>query len=112
DSSTIASIGIYEGYYMTGNSYSKLNLFGSVAGDSASTSLFNNNLMYAIASPYNYTSAAVGQTETRTAFLGSGAWQNENWTHPTTNLFPSIRYQKTSNVIYLDQYNVAEVFTM
>ena len=112
ESSTIASIGIYEGYYMTGNSYSKLNLFGSVAGDSASTSLFNNNLMYAIASPYNYTSAAVGQTETRTAFLGSGAWQNENWTHPTTNLFPSIRYQKTSNVIYLDQYNVAEVFTM
>ena len=112
DSSTIASIGIYEGYYMTGNSYSKLNLFGSVAGDSASTSLFNNNLMYAIASPYNYTSAAVGQTETRTAFLGSGAWQNENWTHPTTNLFPSIRYQKTSNVIYLDQYNVAEVFAM
>lgn len=112
DSSTIASIGIYEGYYMTGNSYSKLNLFGSVAGNSASTSLFNNNLMYAIASPYNYTSAAVGQTETRTAFLGSGAWQNENWTHPTTNLFPSIRYQKTSNVIYLDQYNVAEVFAM
>lgn len=112
DSSTIASIGIYEGYYMTGNSYSKLNLFGSVAGDSASTQLFNNNLMYAIASPYNYTSAAVGQTETRTAFLGSGAWQNENWTHPTTNLFPSIRYQKTSNVIYLDQYNVAEVFAM
>lgn len=112
DSSTIASIGIYEGYYMTGNSYSKLNLFGSVAGDSASTQLFNNNLMYAIASPYNYTSAAVGQTETRTAFLGSGAWQNENWTHPTTNLFPSIRYQKTSNVIYLDQYNVADVFTM
>ena len=112
ESSTIASIGIYEGYYMTGNSYSKLNLFGSVAGDSASTQLFNNNLMYAIASPYNYTSAAVGQTETRTAFLGSGAWQNENWTHPTTNLFPSIRYQKTSNVIYLDQYNVADVFTM
>lgn len=113
--SEIPSIGIYEGYYITNNSYSKLNLFGNVEGNSADSntgSLFNQNLMYAIASPYNYTSAAVGQTETRTAFIGSGAWLNENWSHPTSKLFPSIKYQKTSNVVYLDQYNVADVFNM
>lgn len=113
--SEIPSIGIYEGYYITNNSYSKLNLFGNVEGNSADTSessLFKQNLLYAIASPYNYTSAAVGQTETRTAFIGSGAWLNENWSHPTSKLFPSIKYQKTSNVVYLDQYNVADVFNM
>lgn len=106
----LASVGVYEGYYLINDTYVKLNLFGNISSENSN--LFNNNLIYAIQSPFNFTSSAVGSIETRTAFLGSGAWQNQNWVHSTSELFPSIRYQKTSNVIYLDQYNVADVFRM
>ncbi len=106
----LASVGVYEGYYLVNDLYVKLNLFGNISSENSN--LFNNNLIYAIQSPFNFTSSAVGSIETRTAFLGSGAWQNQNWVHSTSELFPSIRYQKTSNVIYLDQYNVADVFRM
>lgn len=113
---SVPSIGIYEGYYLAGNSYTKLNLFGGQAGEItdpiADNTLFSSDIVFAINSPYNYNSISVGQIETNTAFLGSGAWVSENWNHPTSTLFPTIKYQRINNVVYLDQYNVASVFAL
>ena len=98
------TVAFYESYTFNGNIMS-LNLFGDVDSSIEDNTLYETNYVYAINSPINYTSSAIGHTFTQQGFLSSGVWNTENWTHPTDDLFPSIQYQRVSNVIYLDAYD-------
>ena len=98
------TVAFYESYTFNGNIMS-LNLFGDVDSSIEDNTLYETNYVYAINSPINYTSSAIGHTFTQQGFLSSGVWNAENWTHPTDDLFPSIQYQRVSNVIYLDAYD-------
>lgn len=62
--------------------------------------------------PKAFESSSIGHSYTQQAFLSSGAWKSVNWNHPTDDLFPSIRYQRTNSKIYLDCFNIEQVFGM
>ncbi len=104
----IPTVAFYDSYSF--NSFRiTMNLFGDVNG---SISTEEDSLVYAIASPTNFTNSTVGHTYTQQAFLSSGAWEAVHWVHDTDELFPSIRYQRSSNYIYLDAYeeSIVSVF--
>lgn len=108
----IPSVGYYEGYYTNNNTLVTLNIFGNVDGRIDDNNVFyKNEIVFAIAKPASYVDSAVGHTYTQAGFINSGAWANENWTHPSQDLFPSIRYKRTYDVLFLDQYNIDDVFS-
>ncbi len=106
----LPSFGYYEYYAYDGNR-AYLNLFGEVSAEIPETfvdnedSLYYNNYIYAINNPADYTSATTGHLSTQQAFLSSGVWVTSNWIHPGEDLFPTIRYQRTTSYIYLDDYD-------
>lgn len=106
----LPSFGYYEYYAYDGNR-AYLNLFGEVSAEIPETfvdnedSLYYNNYIYAINNPADYTSATTGHLSTQQAFLSSGVWVSSNWIHPGEDLFPTIRYQRTTSYIYLDDYD-------
>lgn len=108
-----ATVAYYESYTFD-NFIATMNLFGSVSGGLQDNTLYENNYVYAISSPINYTSSDIGHTFTQQAFLSSGVWSTGNWTHDPEDLFPSIMYQRVTNYIYLDDYaeSVERVFSL
>lgn len=97
------TVAYYESYTFN-NNIVNLNLFGTVNGSLTDNNLYENNYVYAINSPINFTSSEVGHSSTQQGFLSSGVWNAGNWVHPPEDLFPSIMYQKVTNFIYLDDY--------
>ena len=105
-STATPTVAYYESYAFNGFR-ATMNLFGSVSAEISTdidSSLYARNVVYAIESPIGYTSASVGHSSTQQAFLSSGTWETANWQHPDADLFPSIRYQRSSSYIYLDAY--------
>lgn len=105
-STATPTVAYYESYTFNGFR-ATMNLFGSVSAEISTdidSSLYARNVVYAIESPIGYTSASVGHSSTQQAFLSSGTWETANWQHPDADLFPSIRYQRSSSYIYLDAY--------
>lgn len=96
----IPTVAYYDSYSFNGFR-KEMYLFGDVDGSISSN---EDALVYQIASPTNFTDSAVGHTYTQQAFLSSGAWDTTHWVHETEDLFPSIRYQRTTNYVYLDAY--------
>lgn len=115
--SMLPSVGYYEGYYKDSqNNLITLSIFGKldgriekfyneITGEWEYKNPLYGELIYAIESPSSYTNASAGYQYTNTGFLGSGVWSETNWEHSTSKLFPSIKYKRTSSVIYLDAYN-------
>ena len=107
----IPSVGYYEGYYTANGKLLTINMFGKVDGRiDSKNELYKNSLVFAISKPADYENSSVGHTYTQAGFINSGAWASENWTHPMQDLFPSIRYKRTYDVVFLDSYNIHEVF--
>ena len=52
-----------------------------------------------------------GYAVTNGAFINSNAWSIENWTHETTELFPTINLTSSPSYLYLDQDNIAYVLS-
>ena len=110
----IPSVGYYEGFYETKAGLVTMNILGSLDGR-----VDENNALYkeedrkvfAISKPSNYADSFTGHTYTQTAFLNSGCWSSDYWVHNTQDLFPSIRYKRSYEVIYLDCYNIEQVFS-
>lgn len=109
----IPSIGYYQNYLANGFEIT-LNVFDGYSAQmvNSESESVTQEYLYAIASPSLYNSAESGHSYTQEGFLNSGAWATANWTHPSDKLFPSIKYQRTTDFIYLDYYNAAEVFAM
>lgn len=101
----LPSVAYYEYYGYNGNR-TYLNIVGNITGQigSEENTLYSNDYVYAIATPSNYSSASVGHQSTQQAFLNSGVWVTANWVHPGEDLLPTIRYQRVSSYIYLDDY--------
>ncbi len=101
----LPSVAYYEYYGYNGNK-TYLNIIGNITGQvgNEDNTLYNNDYVYAISAPSNYSSASVGHQSTQQAFLNSGVWVISNWVHPGDDLLPTIRYQRTSSYIYLDDY--------
>lgn len=59
----------------------------------------------------DFESAASGRFITQAAFLNSDVWAFNNWIHPMSDLFPSVKLKEAYNVVYLDVWNAASVFT-
>ena len=97
----IPTVAYYDSYSFNGFR-KEMYLFGDVDGSISSN---EDALVYQIASPTKFTDSAVGHTYTQQAFLSSGAWDTTHWVHETEDLFPSIRYQRTTNYVYLDAYD-------
>lgn len=102
----IPSVSYYQ-YYEFNGFETRLNVFNGYQADNEQLS---PNYLYAIASPSLYNDAQTGHTYTQEGFLNSGAWSTANWVHPSEDLFPGIRYQRSTDVLYLDYYNVKEIF--
>ncbi len=110
----LPSIGVFESYYKNSKGGSvSLNLFGNI--DARDENVFEKEGLgecyYLIESPRSYENSSVGWQYTNAGFLGSGVWNMANWEHDMNKLFPSIKYKRTSDVLYLDQYNVEEIFS-
>ena len=96
------SVAVYESYYFNSQKI-YFNLFGNFEAKIADKQ--ENDQFYAIVSPYAYSSTSAGRSYTQEAFLSSGLWFTTNWNHDdVTQLFPTIRYQTTTSLIYLDAY--------
>jgi len=103
----VSSVGYYESFY----SDITLNIFSSIDGIiSDDNTLYKEELVYAISAPINYVNSSIGHTYTQVGFINSGAWRSDTWIHPFEDLFPSIKYKRAYNVVFLDQYNIKEVF--
>lgn len=108
----IPSVAVYENYIFEGMAV-RMSLFESdiTAGESNPTlDQLNQKVVYIITGPSSYSSSTTGHTYTQVGFLNSGAWNSANWGHPIDELFPEIKYKRSSDVLYLDCYNVKEVF--
>ncbi len=105
----IASIAYYQNYIYNGFTV-KLNLIEGKDNLNINLNDKKEDYVYQITSSAYYNSAETGRSYTQEAFLNSGIWSQSNWTHPTDQLFPSIKYQRATNYLYLDCYNVKEVF--
>lgn len=105
----IASIAYYQNYIYNGFTV-KLNLIEGKDNLNIDLNDKKEDYVYQITSSAYYNSAETGRSYTQEAFLNSGIWSQSNWTHPTDQLFPSIKYQRATNYLYLDCYNVKEVF--
>ncbi len=107
----VPSIGVYSSYYLNNlNNPVTLNLFGSYDAKDEIEKAGLGKCFYFVESPRSFTSSLVGNQYTTSGFLGSGVWKIENWEHDITKLFPTIKYKRTSDILYLDQYNIEEVF--
>ncbi len=107
---TIPTVAYYQKYEF--KSYSlNFNLFGPT-GAKNWDSFYEDDLVYWVMPPKAFESSSIGHSYTQQAFLSSGAWKSVNWNHPTDDLFPSIRYQRTNSKIYLDCFNIEQVFGM
>lgn len=104
----IPSVSYYQ-YYEFNGFETRLNVFNGYQADNEQLS---PDYLYAIASPSLYNDAQTGHTYTQEGFLNSGVWSTANWVHPSEDLFPGIRYQRSTDVLYLDYYNVKEIFEM
>lgn len=81
---------------------------GTVAGN---TSAYIPDASIAkIEEPALYTEQiSVGRNKTQAAFLNNDYWINENWTHPTSELFPTLKYTDAIGyIIYLDNYRIEQ----
>lgn len=110
----VPSIGYYEGYYLNASGVlTTINLFHNFDGRVGDANeLYKAGLVFAIARPLLYKDSITGHTYTQAGFINSGAWSSDSWVHNSIDLLPKIRYKKSYNVIYLDQYNIREVFAM
>ncbi len=110
----IPSIGVYDSYYRNVNGKPvSLNLFGKSELFDAREVFEKEGLgeeFYFIESPRSYETSAIGHQYTSTGFLNSDVWNIANWEHDTNKLFPTIKYKRSSDILYLDQYNVEEIF--
>lgn len=107
---TIPTVAYYQKYEF--KSYNlNFNLFGPT-GAKNWDSFYEDDLVYWVMPPKAFESSSIGHSYTQQAFLSSGAWKSVNWNHPTDDLFPSIRYQRTNSKIYLDCFNIEQVFGM
>ena len=96
------SVAVYESYFFNGQKRF-FNLFGNFEAQISNNQ--ENDQYYAIVSPYAYSSIVAGRSYTQEAFLSSGLWFSTNWNHDSLDqLFPTIRYQTTTSLIYLDAY--------
>ena len=96
------SVAVYESYFFNGQKRF-FNLFGNFEARIENNQ--ENEQYYAIVSPYAYSSIVAGRSYTQEAFLSSGLWFSTNWNHDSLDqLFPTIRYQTTTSLIYLDAY--------
>ena len=96
------SVAVYESYFFNGQKRF-FNLFGNFEADIEENQ--ESELFYAIVSPYAYSNITAGRSYTQEAFINSGLWFSTNWNHDgATQLFPTIRYQTTTSLIYLDAY--------
>ena len=96
------SVAVYESYFFNGQKRF-FNLFGNFEARIENNQ--ENDQYYAIVSPYAYSSIVAGRSYTQEAFLSSGLWFSTNWDHDSLDqLFPTIRYQTTTSLIYLDAY--------
>ncbi len=111
----VPTVAYYQNYVQSGNTVD-FNLFGDVSGniignvDETDDTLYEKSKVYVISSANLYENASVGYTYTQQGFLSSGTWDRTNWRHPDDMLFPEIRYQRTTDVLYLDCYNVEQAF--
>ncbi len=118
DSSTgetgaLPSVGFYQGYYTGRNGEPiSLNMFGKIDSNINTNPYTRDDakLAFAISSPNLYDGASVGYQYTNVAFLGSNVWDVANWKQDIDELFPSIKYKRSSSVLYLDNYNIDTVF--
>lgn len=128
----VASVAYYEGYYKNNqtNDFIALKLFGDINGNERNPLKDNSgnivrdengnivygdykiydDLVYSIESPSSFTNSSAGYQYTSTGFLNSGAWNVINWEHDVNDLFPTIKYKRSSSIIYLDNYNIEKVF--
>ncbi len=96
------SVAVYESYFFNGQKRF-FNLFGNFEADIEENQ--ESELFYAIVSPYAYSNITAGRSYTQEAFINSGLWFSTNWNHDgAAQLFPTIRYQTTTSLIYLDAY--------
>lgn len=125
----VASVAYYEGYYKNNqtNDFITLKLFGDITGNEKYPLKDNSgnivrdengnivygdykiydNLVYSIESPSSFTNSSAGYQYTSTGFLNSGAWNVINWEHDVNDLFPTIKYKRSSSIIYLDAYDAS-----
>lgn len=110
-SSSVPSVAVYENYNFGGHSVT-MDLFTikDAYANSSLEQLFTEETIYVITSANAYTNSGVGHTYTQEGFLNSGAWSQDNWGHPMEELFPEIRYKRSLGVLYLDCWNVKDVF--
>lgn len=108
----VPSVGYYEGYYQTSAGLVTVNMFSNLDGrlDISTNNLYKSALVYGIARPSYYTNSSVGHTYTQAGFINSGVWSSDTWVHNSSDLFPKIRYKRSYEVLYLDKYNVQEIF--
>lgn len=104
-----SSVAYYKNYVFS-NKAVTLNIFGQIDGNIEICSLYADDLVYAIESPLMFTSATIGHTYTQAGFLNSGVWDTLNWNHYLKDLFPTIKYTISADVIYLDNYDIEETF--
>lgn len=111
--SAVPSVAVYENYDFGGVQVT-MNLFTTQANLGVSNPsleyLFESQTIYVITGPSEYTNSETGHTYTQEGFLNSGSWNQANWAHLQQELFPEIRYKRSVDVLYLDCYNVQEVF--
>ncbi len=106
DETQVPSVAVYEHYNFEGQKVA-MDLFEI---DSSLRDNLDIDSIYQITGPDQYSDATEGHSYTQEGFLNSGAWTLVNWSHPLNELFPSIRYKRNTDVLYLDCYNVEYVF--
>ena len=109
----IPSVSVYENYGFANNTvYMNLMETESYSGrDPLLTKIIDSNKMFIITDPGKYNNATTGHTYTQEGFLNSGAWNEINWGHEMSDLFPEIKYKRSTDVLFLDCYNVKDVFS-
>lgn len=104
------TFGFYQNYTYSNQYPIYINLFGEISNNITNNALYTSKLIFAITGPAGYTSAQTGHLYTQNAFLNSEVWDANNWIHDSVDLFPQIRYAINFEVLYLDQFNVKDVF--
>ncbi len=116
NTSDLPSVAYYEGYYKAQNVLYTLNVFARIDGSiKGENKLFYGDtgalpVVNVINSPSDFSDSATGHSYTQSGFISSGVWSPDNWDHEIVDLVPTIKFKQSLNVLYLDQFNVKEVF--
>ena len=97
----------YASYTFAGTEF-YVYLMDRVNGETAYTDAEDSKSVYVISGPADFTTTE--STNTQNGFLKSAVWLEDNWKHDPNELFPKIQYRTYGGSIYLDCYNVAQVF--